>query len=190
MLSDCIMSMIDVAIEVAAKAHQNQFRKTTDIPYISHPYAVGLLLAQSGCSEEVIVSGLLHDTVEDTEITLEHIRENFGDKVASIVEGCSEPDRSLPWKTRKQHTIEFLKTASLEVRMVACADKLHNIRSIISEHEKIGDAVWERFNRGKNEQKWYYQQLVESLDNAPNCQREGTLFHQFRQAVESLFSPS
>jgi len=182
--------MIDAAIEVAAKAHQNQFRKTTDTPYISHPYAVGLLLAQFGCSEEVIAAGILHDTVEDTEITLEYIRENFGDKVASIVEGCSEPDKSLPWKARKRHTIEFLKTASLEVRMVTCADKLHNIRTIVSAYEKIGDAVWERFNSGKNEQKWYYQELVESLCNPLDCQKEGTLFHQFRQVVESLFSPS
>ena len=89
----------------------------------------------------------------------------------------------MPWKAPKRHTIEFLKTASLEVRIVACADKLHNIRTIISEYEKIGDAVWERFNSGKNEQKWYYQELVESIDNPLDCQ----LCQQLRNEVESLF---
>ena len=87
--------MIDLAIEVAAKAHQNQVRKGTDIPYITHPLAVGIILAKAGCSDEVIVAGILHDTLEDTPLTLDCIQETFGPRVASIVKGASEPDRSL-----------------------------------------------------------------------------------------------
>ncbi len=179
--------MIDFAIEFAAKAHRNQVRKGADIPYIVHPYAVGLLLLGAGCSEEVVVAGILHDTVEDTPITLEEIRKNFGEKVASIVEGCSEPDKSLPWEARKRHTIEFLRTAPLEVRMVACADKLHNLRTIAAEYQKIGDAVWKRFNRGRKEQEWYYRALVESLCHPFDAPEKASLFQQLRNEVENVF---
>jgi len=130
--------MIDLAIEVAVRAHQNQVRKGTDIPYITHPMAVGIILAKAGCSDDVIIAGILHDTVEDTPITLDYIRDIFGKKVSMLVEGASEPDKSLPWEERKEHMVNYLKTAPLAVRLVACADNLHNIRTIATEHEKMG----------------------------------------------------
>ena len=179
--------MIGFAIEVAARTHHGQFRKGTDTPYISHPYAVALLLSEAGCSEDVIIAGILHDTVEDTSLTLEYICDNFGRKVAEIVEGCSEPDRSLPWEQRKKHTVEFLKTTPIKVRTVACADKLHNLRTIIADYQNIGDDVWERFSRGKEAQEWYYRELVASLCNQSDCQSVGEIFQQFRDAVEALF---
>src|SRR4030042_864514 len=151
--------IINQAIEVAARVHQKQFRKGTDIPYITHPYAVGMLLLHAGCSEEIIVAGLLHDTIEDTSLTLEDIRALFGERVAGIVKGCSEPDRSLSWEVRKLHTLEYLRTAPIEVRWVACADKLHNIRTIIEDFHKVGDLVWNKFHRGRKEQEWYYRGL-------------------------------
>src|SRR3954467_1830307 len=103
--------MLDLALETAARAHAGQVRKGTDIPYISHPYAVGMMLARGGCSEEGIAAGTLPNTAEDTDLTLEYIRETFGDRVAAIVEGCSEPDRSASWEERKRHTLEYLRTA-------------------------------------------------------------------------------
>ena len=178
---------IDLAIEVAEHAHRGQFRKGTDIPYISHPRAVARILSDAGCSEELIIAGILHDTVEDTSLTLEYIRDNFGKKVAQIVQGCSEPDKSLPWEQRKQHTVKFLKTAPLEVRTVTCADKLHNLLAIIADYEVVGDDVWDRFSRGKGAQEWYYRELVASLCDQPDCQREGTIFQHFRDSVETLF---
>ncbi len=145
-------NMIDFAIEMAAKAHREQVRKGTVIPYITHLIGVAVLLAQSDCADELITAGLLHDTTEDTPIGLEDIRDQFGGYVASIGEGCSEPDKTLDWEDRKKHTIEFLKTASLDIRIVACADKLNNIRTIACDYYEIGDKVWERFNRGKKKQ--------------------------------------
>ena len=182
-------NMIDFAIQVAAKVHHGQFRKGTDLPYISHPCAVALLLSEAGCAEEVIIAGILHDTVEDTSLTLEYIFDNFGRKVAEIVEGCSEPDRSLPWEQRKKHTAELLKTASLEVRIVACADKLHNLRTIIADSGDIGDDVWGRFSRGNQAQEWYYRELVASLCGQPDSQSLGGIFQQFKDIVEKLFGP-
>ncbi|MBW1706508.1 MAG: HD domain-containing protein [Deltaproteobacteria bacterium] len=181
------MKLIDLAIEIAAKAHGNQVRKGTDIPYVTHPFAVGVILLKAGCVDEVVVAGILHDTVEDTSITLDYIRETFGEKVASIVEGCSEPDKSLSWEDRKKHTIEYLKTAPLEVRLVACADKLHNIGTIATEYARNGDRVWKRFKKGKADQEGYYRSLVESLCNKSDNQGYESLFQKLKDEVEGFF---
>ncbi len=155
---------IEEAIEVAAEAHQGQYRKGTRTPYITHPYAVGLILMEAGCAEAVIIAGILHDTVEDTELTLEFIQERFGDHIANIVDGCSE-DKALRWRARKTERIEALRTAIPEVCIVTCADKLHNLRTIISEYDVIGDAVWERFHGGVEDQAWYYRSILYAISD-------------------------
>lgn len=177
------MSNIDEAIEFAAQAHRQQHRKGTDIPYISHPFGVAMILQQADCPEPVIIAGLLHDTLEDTETTEEEIRERFGEEVLELVRGASEPDKSASWEERKRHTLEFVKTASLPQRQVICADKLHNLRSIRRDYEKMGDAVWSKFKRGYNEQKWYYTSLAEALGHAS----EFALLETFREEVEAFF---
>jgi (p)ppGpp synthase/HD superfamily hydrolase len=178
-----MMDIVEKALQFASKAHVDQYRKNTDIPYISHPVAVGMILMKAGYSEELITAGLLHDTVEDTEITLDDIQREFGATVAEIVAGCSEPDKSLSWKERREHTLEFLKTASEDIRAVACADKLHNIRSIIRDFEELGDEVWNRFNAGKEQQKWYYTNIVESL----GFQSAFPLVNELQVEVNRLF---
>ncbi|MGG1676039.1 HD domain-containing protein [Neobacillus sp. NRS-1170] len=177
------MDVIDKALRVASIAHQNQCRKNTDIPYIAHPAAVGMLVLKAGYSDDVVAAAILHDTVEDTELTLEDIVREFGAKIAEIVAGCSEPDKSLSWKARKEHTIEFLKTASVGIRAVACADKLHNIRSILSDYEQVGDKVWDRFNAGRDQQKWYYTNIVESLGSHSTF----PLLEDLKKEVDRLF---
>ena len=147
--------MLEEAIRVAATAHGDQKRKGTEIPYITHPMSVAIILSQAGYAEEVLAAAVLHDTIEDTHLTLDEIRLLFGHRVAAIVEGCSETDRDLPWEERKQHTLEHLKTASREIRAVSCADKLHNARSILADKRAVGEQVWDRFNRGRDQQKWY-----------------------------------
>lgn len=160
--NDVRKNRIEEALEVAAQAHNGQYRKGTQTPYISHPYAVGLILMNEGCSEEVVIAGILHDTVEDTDLTLECIKNRFGHSIAEIVDGCSE-DKSLRWRERKTERIEALKTASAEVCLVTCADKLHNLRTVISEFDTIGDVVWERFHGGIEAQAWYYRSVLDSL---------------------------
>jgi (p)ppGpp synthase/HD superfamily hydrolase len=157
------MEIVEKALQIASKSHEGQYRKNTDIPYITHPVAVGMMLLNSGYREEIVAAGILHDTVEDTPLTLEEIKREFGEKIAEIVEGSSEPDKSLPWKDRKEHTIKYLKTAAEDIRAVVCADKLHNIRSIIRDYQQVGEEVWSRFNAGKEQQKWYYTNVVDSL---------------------------
>jgi len=172
-----------LAIEFAARAHRGQMRKGTDTPYISHPYAVGMILQAAKCSEEVVIAGLLHDTLEDTDTTEAQLLELFGDKVLGLVLGASEPDKSQSWENRKQHTLDYLKTAPADLRQLACADKLHNLRSIVRDVEAVGDEAWNRFNRGYADQKWYYTELVESLGYASRFE----LLDAFQDEVESFF---
>ena len=95
-------------------------------------------------------------------LTLDSIRERFGDAVANIVDGCSE-DKALRWRARKTERIEALRTASPEVCTVTCADKLHNLRTIISEYDDIGDSVWDRFHGGVEDQAWYYRSILSAI---------------------------
>lgn len=155
--------LINLAMEVAALAHKDQKRKGTDLPYIIHPLAVGVILAKAGYDDEIIAAGILHDTVEDTGVALRDILNQFGPRVAELVEGASEPDKSLPWIRRKEHMIHFLKTAPLDVRAVVCADKLHNIQSIRRDLIFLGEGQWKRFRRGREEQGWYYRNVAKSL---------------------------
>ncbi|WP_028550892.1 HD domain-containing protein [Paenibacillus sp. UNC451MF] len=175
--------IIDRAIEFAARAHQGQVRKGTDIPYISHPYAVGMILREARCKPEVVAAGILHDTLEDTAATYDDLVRLFGQQVADIVKGCSEPDKSLSWEERKEHTVQYLKTAPKAIRMVACADKLHNVRSTLRAIEIEGDLVWRRFKRGKEQQTWYYRQLIESLGYESGF----PLLTMLEKEVETLF---
>jgi (p)ppGpp synthase/HD superfamily hydrolase len=178
------MDLIEKALQVAAMAHDGQYRKKTNIPYITHPIAVGMILMKAGYEDELIAAGILHDTVEDTPLTLKNVEESFGSKVARIVEGCSEPDKTLSWEDRKKHTIEYLKTAPLEVRVVVCADKLHNIRSISDDYQQMGEEVWTKFKRGKDQQKWYYQNVLASL----GLQSSFNLLEELKIEVNRLFN--
>lgn len=158
------LDRLNRAIEFATTAHEGQYRKNTTIPYITHPFMVGTLLAEAGCAPKLIMAGYLHDTLEDTAVTENEILENFGKEVLELVKGSSEPNRALSWEERKKHTIKFLlSTATEEICMVACADKLHNVRSIVLDYAIHHDAIWSRFNRGKEQQAWYYTSLVNVL---------------------------
>lgn len=179
--------MIELAIQVAAKAHQNQKRKGTDIPYITHPYMVGMILQKERCSDELVAAGILHDTVEDTYVTLDYIRDTFGQYVAEIVGGCSEPDKSLSWEERKTYKLHALKTASLDIRIVTCADKLHNIRTTIKEYNRVGEKVWDRFNRGREKQSWYYNELIKVLCDREDNPPEMRIFSELKNEIIHLF---
>ena len=153
---------IHEAIKFAVLAHKNQVRKGTDIPYIVHPMEVMQILTENGCSENVIVAGILHDTLEDTATTPEQIVEIFDRDVLNLVQSQSE-DKSKSWHDRKQHTIDTMKYEDAEVQLICCADKLSNLKSIYADKLSVGEAVFDRFNASKEETAWYYTKIVKSL---------------------------
>ncbi|HOD34322.1 MAG TPA: HD domain-containing protein [Syntrophales bacterium] len=180
--------MIFRAIEFAARAHRDHYRKGTRIPYLIHPLNVAKILIEYGCPEEVVVAGILHDTTEDTPVTSGEIREEFGDKVASLVAAASEPDKSDTWENRKNHTIDYLKTAPMDVLILSCADKLDNVKSIIEDVEKDGESVWGRFRRPKDDQEWYYRSLAEIFNSrAGESEAATSLFRRYALEVKILF---
>lgn len=181
--------MVSDAAGVAAVAHSGQKRKGTNIPYITHPYGAARLLFDVSCRDEIAIAALLHDTVEDGDLTIGYIGKHFGETVASIVQGCSEPNKNLPWEERKQHTIEYLLQAPIDVRLVSCADKLDNIRAMAADYLQVGDRLWERFNRGREEQRWYYSELVNSFLAFSDHRAFVVLRDAFKEEVASLFPP-
>ncbi|MFZ5926739.1 MAG: HD domain-containing protein [Acidobacteriota bacterium] len=148
------------AIQFASAAHAGQYRKGTRIPYLIHPLRVAAILLESGCAEDLAVAAVLHDTVEDCFVSLDQIRRLFGPRIAELVAGASEPDKSLPWEYRKQHTIDYLQTAGDDQLLVCLADKLDNIRSIREDLALHGELAWLRFRRGRDKQRWYYENLA------------------------------
>lgn len=178
------MNIINQAIIFATKAHEGQFRKATTIPYITHPYAVGMLLQKVNCSDEVIAAGILHDTLEDTETTFEELVEQFGSRVAELVLAVSEEDKTLPWEERKQRTIDALPQADINIVHIITADKLHNLRSIRADLEIHGEDVWKRFNREKSAQSWYYRNILKAL--LPR-KKDCALIRKLEKEVQTVF---
>ena len=180
-------NIFEKALQFATKAHQGQFRKGTEIPYIVHPISVSQILRDAGCPQDWIMAGLLHDTVEDTDVELSEIEKCFGKTIATLVQGLSEHDTSDTWENRKQHTIHHLKTAPLAVVTIACADKLDNIRSMRKDFETLGEKTWDRFNRPKEKQRWYYTSMG-SVFNERLIKNPGSLINQeFQKELKKVF---
>ena len=173
---------IHKAIEFATLKHQGQKRKGTDIPYIVHPMEVMQILTANGCEEDVVIAGILHDTLEDTATEREELVEIFGERVATLVASESE-DKSKSWEERKQTTIDRLATCEEEVAICALADKLSNLRSIYYDYQKIGDEVWSRFMRGKEKVRWYYISIGEATARL----REKPVWQEYASLVKETF---
>jgi (p)ppGpp synthase/HD superfamily hydrolase len=157
----------------AAEKHKDQPRKTTSIPYVAHLMGVASLVLEAGGDEDLAISALLHDVVEDCggAPMLKEVRRRFGDRVAKIVDGCTDADTNPkpPWRDRKEHYIRHLRDADAETRLVSAADKLNNVRSILSDYRELGELVWSRFNGGREGTLWYYRTLRdEFLHDYPN----------------------
>jgi (p)ppGpp synthase/HD superfamily hydrolase len=155
------------ALILAAELHATQVRKGTSTPYISHLMGVASLVLEHGGDEDEAISALLHDAVEDQggATTLEQIRGQFGDRVASIVAGCTDTQQTPkpPWKVRKEAYLKHLHHASASVRLVSAADKLHNARAILTDLHTHENDLWSRFSGGRDGVLWYYRNLADIL---------------------------
>lgn len=153
------------ALVYAAELHAAQVRKGGRIPYFAHLMAVSALVLEQGGSEDEAIAALLHDAVEDQGgIPILHaIRERFGDGVAAIVDGCTDAvtNPKPTWRPRKEKYLHHLEEASPSVLLVSCADKVHNARSLVFDYRQHGDAIWARFNGGRDETLWYYRGLTD-----------------------------
>src|SRR6202142_2849351 len=168
------------AFRYAAEKHDGQTRKQTAVPYLSHLIAVASLVLEAGGDEDMAIAALLHDVVEDCGgmPRLRGVRKMFGARVARIVEGCTDSftEPKPDWIERKKGYLEEVKHADDETRLVSASDKLHNVRTILADYRKDGDAIWSRFNGKKEGTLWYYRALSDEYARKPNrITRELTL---------------
>lgn len=175
--------LIYKAIQMAIKAHEHQLRKLDNDVYVAHPIEVGIILAKHNLPDEVIIAGILHDTVEDTSLTLGQIESNFGSIVAEYVKYCSELNKGDSWKKRKLDYMNQLNNVPIDVLYIVCADKLSNIQSIHRNLEVYGTAIWQKFNAGYEEQKWYYEAILEKLSPIESH----LLFEALKTAIGNVF---
>ena len=161
---------IQKAIKFAAKTHQvyqNQKRKGKEIPYITHPLTVGLILSLAGASENVIIAGILHDTIEDSpehkKVTKEFVAERFGEHVADLVNSVTEQDKSLPYHQRKLQALRHIETFSHDSVLLKSADVLSNTSEIIDDYAREGEMVFERFSASKEVTVDHYTKVIKAL---------------------------
>ena len=178
----------DDAFRFAAEKHAAQTRKRTDVPYISHLMSVAALVLEAGGDEDQAIAALLHDVVEDCggEPMLEKVRGRFGDRVAKIVQGCTDAYAvpKPPWKQRKLDYLELLRSADDDIRLVSAADKLHNVRTILTDYRREGDSVWDRFSGRRDGTLWYYRAVLEVL----RAGRPNRLVDELQRVVTELES--
>ncbi|MGD9695482.1 MAG: HD domain-containing protein [Thermoleophilia bacterium] len=180
------------ALGYAVEAHAEQRRKGTGIPYVAHLLAVAALVIEDGgrdgdLSEDEAIAALLHDVVEDQggRERLADVRARFGERVAQIVEACSDSLEATgpkaPWRGRKEAYLAHLESADPGVLRVSLADKVHNSRAILDDYRDIGDALWTRF-RPESDPLWYYGALSEVFSR----RRPGRLADELAGIVAEL----
>ena len=151
------------AMAEALRLHGRQERKGSRVPYLGHLLGTAALVVHFNGDEDQAIAALLHDAAEDQggRPTLESIRAQFGDRVARIVEGCTDTfeEEKPPWRPRKEAYLEALLHKDEDVLLVSAADKLDNARAIVADLRALGNEVWARFKGGR-ESLWYYRELA------------------------------
>ena len=184
-------ALLDRAIIFAVKAHSGTERRGKGYPYIVHPLEAVEIVATMTKDQELLAAAALHDTVEDTDVTVAQIRDEFGDRVAALV--AVESDDEMPagvseedsWHTRKQAAIERLAKAPLEAKIVALGDKLSNMRAIARDYATQGDDLWNLFHaKDPKDHEWHYRGLADALREL-----EGTsAYKEFENLINQVFA--
>jgi GTP pyrophosphokinase len=174
------------ALGYSCEKHNGQIRKGNGSPYITHPLAVASLVGEYGGDEDQAIAALLHDLLEDCEVTAEEIAARFGTRVADIVLDCSDTTvrPKPPWRARKEAYLRKLESVGADSKLVITADKLHNAQCIVHDlaRPSVGVRIWSRFRASREEEIWYFQALVDELGR--DWQHD--LLEELRRVVERI----
>jgi myo-inositol-1(or 4)-monophosphatase len=183
-------ALLDRAIIFAVKAHAGTERRGKGYPYIVHPLEAMEIVATMTPDQELLAAAALHDTVEDTDVTVEQIRAEFGDRIATLVADESE-ERPIglsdeeSWHDRKRAAIIHLANASHDAKIVALGDKLSNMRAIARDYAEIGDALWNRFHsKNPKDHEWHYRGLADALRELSDT----SAFQEFERLINQVFN--
>lgn len=182
-------TLLDRAIIFAVNAHRNTERRGKGFPYIVHPLEAVEIVATITPDQELLAAAALHDTIEDTDVTVEDIRREFGNRVAELVyaesdrftQGVSEEDS---WHERKQAAIDRLAAAPHDAKIVAMGDKLSNMRAIYRDYMVKGDELWKIFHaKDKASHEWHYRGLADSLKELSDT----FAYQEFMSLIDKVF---
>ena len=179
------------ALAFANEAHKEQPRKGPDgEAYITHPTEVMSVMNAMGLAStdpNLVAAGLLHDVVEDdTGFSLDDIRNEFGDDIATLVEAHTE-DKSGTWEERKSKLIDELKTADDRVKLLVMADAMANLRTMYRDKIKYGEKLWERFNAPKERQQWYYSSVVDAMSEFGSYDYSTVTYGEMVELLHKVF---
>lgn len=186
------------AVRYATGAHAGQTRKGTDVPYVSHLLAVASLVLEAGGDESEAIAAMLHDAPEDTggSEVLADIRVRFGERIAAIVDGCTDslaadPTEKAPWRERKQRYAERLsRERDPSVLLVSAADKVHNAESMLRDYRSAGSSIWKSFKGRRDGTLWNDRMLLDAYRLAAHDARRDALVARFERAVDLLETES
>ena len=182
--------LLDRAIIFAVRAHAGTERRGKGYPYIVHPMEAVEIVATMTADQELLAAAALHDTVEDTEVTVEQLRAEFGERIASLVaeesdaipEGMTEEGS---WHQRKQAAIDRLSKASHDAKMVALGDKLSNMRAIARDYAELGDTLWNRFHaKDPKDHEWRFRALADALRELSDT----FAYQEFERLINQVFT--
>ena len=186
-------SLFEKAVEFAMHAHSGVFRRGKTIPYIVHPLEAAIIVSTIAEDQELMSAAVLHDTVEDTDVTLETIKKEFGERVSTIVDILTDRydpshvalDPSIAWRLRKTDSLYRISRAPRDAQIVVLGDKLSNMRAIARDAEKNGDFLWATFKAGSREALgWYYMGLADALRNIGDLKQ----YLEFKDLTSEWFS--
>lgn len=182
-------NIFDKAVAFAFKAHDGQKRKDGSV-YILHPLEDATIVGTMTSDLKILAAAVLHDTVEDTPVTAQDILDNFGERVAELVAHETEDKRpgvppSESWKIRKEESLAVLKNSSIEIKMLWLGDKLSNLRSLARDYDKIGIAVFDRFNeKDPKEQYWYHSTILKYINELSDY----PAYKEYKRLVNQVFN--
>ena len=186
-------SRIDEAIKLASHLHRNQTRiDAQSTPYISHLVSVAIILSEATEDEDIIIAGLMHDSLEDVPgYSYERLVKDCGEKVASIVQHVTEPldankseDEQLPWITRKEAYLENIRKGGVESALISTADKIHNTESLIKSAHHEDEAYLSRFKSSLANKLWFHEQVLFIVEE--KLGKENILIKKLTTSIESL----
>ena len=178
--------LLEKALAFAMEAHMGASRKGTNRPYILHPLETLQILASMNADTNLMIAGVLHDTLEDTDTTLLDIYDRFGVDVAALVNGHTEDKRKI-WYVRKLTTVSALPSENVRQKALAMADKVANMRNMLIDYKRIGEEFWDRFNAPKHLQAWYYSKLNDGLYEMQNYPETADVYWEMTALYKDLF---
>lgn len=156
------MTLYQTALTLAVEAHAGQIRKHNGTPYVVHPIMVARMVEAANFGEKVVAAALLHDVLEDTDVTAETLEGVVGSSVLLMVQALSE-EKGMEWRERKAQYIKTVVAAGESVWAISVADKIHNAESLLAFHSEVGRAAWRVFNKGKVDKIWFEETLLSAL---------------------------